>query len=264
MYLSEEEQLKTDKMFLTKDDLKLSYGVDLTIGKAYIDRPVPQDNLYWKGRTIYVPGASGYIFMPIFADLLRRAGVDIGFLVSEGFFKINEAILHSAALLEHQKIDWVSHVESSIAIVEPHVQQVELFDELKDYLLSNKPEKTKATRFGTPFPSLNRADSYLLSLVCIPKIGFDVQKAIDGWYAMITYFLLMDDLADIREDLINGEENAIVDAGMNEQGIQRIEQMMEDGITKLNAVNPVLANRIEHKKSLIDIAQLIESIRRSL
>ncbi len=251
-------------MFLTKDDLKLSYGVDLTIGKAYVDRPVPQNNLYWKGRTIYVPGASGYIFMPIFADLLRRAGVDIAFLVSEEFFKISEAILHSAALLEHQKIDWLSHVESSIAIVEPHVQQVELFDELKHYLLANKPVKTTTTRFGTPFPSLNRADSYLLSLSCIPKISFDVQKAINGWYAMITYFLLMDDLADIREDLINGEENAIVDAGMNEQGIEMIEQMMEEGIVKLNAINPVFANRIEHKKSLIDIAQLIESIRRSL
>lgn len=250
-------------MFLTKDDLKLSYGVDLTIGKAYIDRPVPKDNLYWKGRTIYVPGASGYIFMPIFADILKRAGVDLAFLLSEDFFYINEGILHSAALLEHQQIDWPSHVNASLGIVEPHVKQGELFAELKDYLLSNKPVKKESTRLGTPFPSLNRADSYLLSLACIPKNGFMVQKAIDGWYAMITYFLLMDDLADIREDLINGEENAIVDAGMNKQGIQKIEEMMEEGIVKLNAVNPVLANRIEHKKSLIDIAQLIESIRRS-
>ena len=29
-------------------------------------------------------------------------------------------------------------------------------------------------------------------------------------------------------------------------------------------INPVLANRIEHKKSLIDVAGLVESIRRSL
>ncbi len=111
---------------------------------------------------------------------------------------------------------------------------------------------------------LNRADSYLLSLSCIPKNSFDTQKAIDAWYAMITYFLLMDDLADIREDLIHGEENAILDAGLNEQGVKKIELMMEEGINKLNAINPVLANRIEHKKNLIDIPQLVESIRRSL
>ncbi|MEY3376790.1 MAG: hypothetical protein RL463_1100, partial [Bacteroidota bacterium] len=30
MYLSEEEPQKVDNMFLTKDDLKLSYGVELT------------------------------------------------------------------------------------------------------------------------------------------------------------------------------------------------------------------------------------------
>lgn len=251
-------------MFLTKDDLKLSYGVDLTIGKAYVNRPVPQNNLYWKGRTIYVPGASGYIFMPIYADLLRRSGVDISFILSEDFFKINESILHSAALLEHHKTDWQAHVRECIAIVEPHAKGQELLNELKLYLLSSKPVKSEATRFGTLFPSLNRADSYLLSLACIPTFSFDQQNAIDGWYAMITYFLLMDDLADIREDLINGEENAIVDAGFNQQGIERIVNMMEDGIEKLTQINPVLANRIEHKKSLIDLPQLIKSIRRGL
>jgi hypothetical protein len=39
---------------------------------------------------------------------------------------------------------------------------------------------------------------------------------------------------------------------------------MESGISKLDKINPVLANRIEHKKSLIDVSGLVESIRRSL
>jgi hypothetical protein len=251
-------------MFLTKDDLKLSYGVDLTIGKFYIDRKVPQDNLYWKGRSIYVPGASGYIFMPIYADLLRRSGAELSFLLDKVFFAINESILHSAALLEHQQIDWTTHIHQCLQVVAPHVQHVSLFEELQKYLLNNKPIKTEGSKLGTDFPSLNRADSYLLSLSCIPGNNFDAQKALDAWYAMITYFLLMDDLADIREDLLHGEENAILEAGLNEQGVKRIEQMMVEAINKLNAINPVLANRIEHKKSLIDIPQLIESIRRSL
>lgn len=251
-------------MFLTKDDLKLSYGVDLLIGKAYVDREVPKDNLYWKGRTIYVPGASGYIFMPIYADILRRSGASISFLLSDVYFSVNESILHSAALLEHRQIDWATHIEQCIAIVSPRVTRVSLFEELKQYLLAHKPVKSQGSRLGTDFPSLNRADSYLLSLACISDDSFDEQKAIDGWYAMITYFLLMDDLADIRDDLVNGEENAIVEAGLNQQGIDKVESMMNDGINKLNLINPVLANRIEHKKSLIDIAHLIESIRLSL
>ncbi len=251
-------------MFLTKDDLKLSYGVDLAIGKFYVDRQVPQDNLYWKGRSIYVPGASGYIFMPIYADLLKRSGAETSFLLSEVFLTINESILHSAALLEHQQVDWNAHVRQCIEIVKPHVQHFSLFEELQKYLLKNKPIKTEGCRLGTDFPSLNRADSYLLALSCIPGNSFDIQKAIDAWYAMITYFLLMDDLADIRNDLLHGEENAILEAGLNEQGVQKIEQMMGEAITKLNTISPVLANRIEYKKSLIDIPQLVESIRRSL
>lgn len=251
-------------MLLTKDDLKLSYGVDLLIGKAYVDRMVPTNNLYWKGRKIYIPGASGYIFMPIYADILRRSGTSVAYLLSEIHFSINESILHSAALLEHQQIDWHTHIEQSIAIVFPHVTRVALFEELKQYLLAHKPLKKIDSRFGTNFPSLNRADSYLLSLSCIPDPGFDEQKAIDGWYAMITYFLLMDDLADIREDLTNNEENAIVEAGFNQEGIEKIASMINESIDKLYSINPVLANRIEHKKSLIDIPHLIESIRRSL
>lgn len=251
-------------MFLTKDDLKLSYGIDLIIGKAYVDRAVPEDNLYWKGRAIYVPGASGYIFMPIYADLLRRSGASISYLLSEVYFSINESILHSAALLEHQQIDWVTHIDQCIAIVSPHITRPSLFEELKQYLMAHKPTKTEGSRLGTDFPSLNRADSYLLSLACIPDADFNEQKAFDAWYAMITYFLLMDDLADIREDITNNEENAIVEAGLNQQGLDKIESMMNEGIDKLNLINPVLANRIEHKKSLIDIPHLIESIRRSL
>lgn len=251
-------------MFLTKDDLKLSYGVDLAIGKAYVDRAVPVDNLYWKGRTIYVPGASGYIFMPIYADLLRRANASVSYLLSDAYFSINESILHSAALLEHKQIDWAKHIEECILIVAPYITREKLFEELKQYLLAQKPIKSQQSRLGTDFPSLNRADSYLLSLACIPDLSFDEQKAIDGWYAMITYFLLMDDLADIKEDLLNGEENAIVEAGLNQDGIEKVESMMNAGIDILNLINPVLANRIEHKKSLIDIPQLVESIRRAL
>jgi hypothetical protein len=251
-------------MFLTKDDLKLSYGVDLEIGKSYVDRRVPKDNLYWKGRTIYLPGASGYIFMPIYADLLRRSGVSISNLINDVYLSINESILHSAALLEHKEIDWAKHIQECISIVTPLVTRKSLFEELKQYLLLQKPIKSQSSRLGTDFPSLNRADSYLLSLACIPDTDFDEQKAISAWYAMISYFLLMDDLADIRDDLLNGEENAVVEAGLNQDGINKIESMMNGGIEILNLINPVLANRIEHKKSLIDIPHLVESIRRSL
>ncbi|NBO59062.1 MAG: hypothetical protein EBU73_09050, partial [Chitinophagia bacterium] len=91
-------------MFLTKDDLKLSYGVDLHIGAKFVDRPVPLNNLYWKNRTIYLPGAPGYIFIPIYFDILRRSGASLDELFDESFLQSSESILHSAALHEYEEI----------------------------------------------------------------------------------------------------------------------------------------------------------------
>jgi hypothetical protein len=250
-------------MFLSKDDLKLAYGVDMLIGETYVNRPVPQDNLYWKNRKIYVPSAPGYTFMPIFSDLLYRCGADRQQLLGEDFLQVSESILHSAALLEHKQLDWEAHVAEVIALVAPGVIDRKLFEELKAYAGKSHPLKTGDERLGTSFPSLNRADSYLFSLVIINNPSFDVSKAIRAWYALMTYFLILDDLADIREDLLNGEENVLIDAGLDETGAEKVMEMIDESIATMNLVNPVMANRIEHKKSLINLHEIIRSIRQS-
>jgi hypothetical protein len=250
-------------MFLSKDDLKLAYGVDMLIGETYVNRKVPHDNLYWKNRKIYVPSAPGYTFMPIFSDLLYRCGADRQQLISEDFLQLSEAILHSAALLEHQQLDWAAHVTEVIALVAPSVVDQKLFEELKTYAGSSHPLKKGDTRLGTVFPSLNRADSYLFSLVILNNSSFDLEKAIRAWYALMTYFLILDDLADIREDLLNGEENVLIDAGLNDEGAAKITNMIDESIRTMHLVNPVMANRIEHKKSLINLHEIIRSIRQS-
>ena len=250
-------------MFLSKDDLKLAYGVDMLIGETYVNRQVPQDNLYWKNRKIYVPSAPGYTFMPIFSDLLFRCGADRQTLISEDFLKLSEAILQSAAQLEHNKIGWTAHVTEVIALVTPHVCHTNLFEDLKKYASNAYPIKTPEGKFGTEFPSLNRADSYLFSLVIINSPSFDVDRAIRAWYSLITYFLILDDLADIREDLLNGEENVLIDAGLSDAGAEKITQMIDESISTMHLINPVMANRIEHKKSLINLHEIIRSIRHS-
>jgi|694.fasta_scaffold12430_3 hypothetical protein len=250
-------------MFLSKDDLKLAYGVDMLIGETYVNRKVPQDNLYWKNRKIYVPSAPGYTFMPIFSDLLYRCGADRQELIGEDFLNLSEAILHSAALLEHKQLGWEAHTDEVVALVAPSIVDGKLFEELKAYAGKLHPIKTVSGRLGAAFPSLNRADSYLFSLVVINSPSFDVDKAIRAWYALMTYFLILDDLADIREDLLNGEENVLIDAGLDEAGAEKVMQMIDESISTMNLVNPVMANRIEHKKSLINLHEIIRSIRHS-
>lgn len=248
-------------MFLTKHDLKLSYGIDLEIGAFYADRKLPTDNLYWKGRKIYLPGAPGYLFIPIFADLMRRAGAPKKDLLNEKYVQSCESILHAAALQEHGQISWSENLERSLMAVKPHENALPLYLEIKEYLSKGTGSKNVGTRLGTDFPSLNRADTYLLSITMLDVITFNVDLVIQSWYALMTYFLILDDLADIKEDLINKEENVLLDAGLNERGADMVENMISKSISVMEKINPVMANRIDHKKSLIDLHAIIRSIR---
>lgn len=246
-------------MFLSKDDLKLAYGVDMQIGEAYVNRVLPEGNLYWKNRKIYIPESPGYYFMPIFSDLLLRHGVPKDMLLHEKTFFVAEQILHAAALLEYEQCTWHEHIAYIHNVLINNVVNHGLYKELSEYLDVNDRPIEKG-RFGTRFPSLNRADSYLFLLVTIPPGIFDLEGAIGSWYAMMTYFLILDDLVDIKDDLREKAENAFVEAGLDDNGIKLIEQMIHDSYDSLLTVNPVLANRIDHKRKTMDLTNLIRSI----
>ena len=247
-------------MFLSKHDLKLAYGVDMQIASAFVDRKVPIQNLYWKSREIYVPSAPGYYFMPIFSDLLFRCGADKKYLLSDEYFYISENILHSAALLEYEMVTWEKHIQEIFDFIIPYIKRPELFAHLKRYFAQPILKKDNNSFLGTDFPSLNRADSYLLILSCIPTNEFNEQKAIKSWYALMTYFLILDDLADIKDDLIKIQENVLIDVGLNDIGIKTIYNMIDESYDFLSTINPIMANRIDHKREIMDLQELLKSI----
>jgi hypothetical protein len=95
---------------------------------------------------------------------------------------------------------------------------------------------------------LNRADSYRYLLSIIQSPSFNLEKALKGWYALMTYFLLLDDLAYIREYIRTGQPNALMDAGLNDYGEKLIGEMIDKSIHDMEEINPVMSNRIDHKK----------------
>jgi hypothetical protein len=244
-------------MFLSKDDLKLTYGVDMEIGRAYVDRRVPAGNLYWKKRHLYVTPMPGYVFMPIFADLAFRCGIPKQEILSESYLALAEDIMHSAGKLEAGEIGWTEHVAEAESLAMKGLRNESFMNDLRDYF-AGRPTP-EGMRFGSPFPSLKRADTYLFSLT---RIAFDREtqrNLLDAWYALITYFLILDDLDDIRKDFEKKEENAVIDAGLSEEGATRIIAMMDESYTLMMRVNPVMANRIDHKRSTIDVRAIIRS-----
>lgn len=247
-------------MFLTKDDLKLSYGVDLHLAEAYVNRRVPSDNLYWKDRMIYLPAAPGYIFMPIFSDLLLRSGVNKAILLDERNMLFQEKILHLAAMLEYKKMDWREHTQAVVNLAREECTDIDLFKALQHYLIDGAATEIDNVKLGTGFPSLNRADSFLYSLVRLDPSAYDRSKAIKGWYALVSYFLILDDLADIKDDLKKGEENILSETGFDHSGLRKIAAMLEESRQVMQYINPVMGNRIDHKISVIDLPAVVRSI----
>lgn len=244
-------------MFLSCDDLKLAYGVDMEIGRFYVDRKVPADNFYWKKRHLYIPPVPGYYFMPIFSDLAYRSGIEKSLILSEDFIGLAEQILDSAGRLEQKDISWEEHINECIQFAEIKLANKGFLEDLKSYFAGNK-EKASVP-LGTPYPSLNRADAYLFALCAISFDQDKKAKLVESWYALITYLLILDDLVDIKEDLKNSEENAILEAGLSERGAAIITEMINRSFVQMEKINPVMANRIDHKRQILDVEAIIRS-----
>lgn len=248
---------KSQKMFLSADDLKLSYGVDMEIGRTYVDRKVPEGNRYWQKRHLYIPPVTGYFFMPIFSDLAYRSGIPLSELLSERYLSLAERILDSAGRLEGREIDWDTHVAECIGAASADIRNPGFLQDLRHYFSGQRA--LASIPLGTPYPSLNRADTYLFSLCTIPFNDDVKARVVEAWYALMTYFLILDDLVDIRDDFRDKEENAVIEAGLTAQGAQIIERMIKESHDSMERINPVMANRIDHKRQIIDVATIIQS-----
>ena len=115
----------------------------------------------------------------IFSDLLFRIGADKNSLLAEDQLKTAEKILHSAALLEHTHINWQEHIQQVSKIL-PHSSSISANAELVDYLQGGLKPQKQGLELGTKFPSLNRADSYLLSLTTLDVNSFENSVFIDA------------------------------------------------------------------------------------
>ena len=81
----------------------------------------------------------------------------------------------------------------------------------------------------------------------------------DAWYALITYYLIVDDLEDIQPDFEQQEENAVLEAGLSDQGAKAIEALIHQSYHVMNAVNPVIANRVDHKRQFMNVKGIIDA-----
>lgn len=248
-------------MFTTKDDLKLFYGIDMRIGQYFIDRKIPENNLYWKDRYLYINPVPGYLFIPAYADLQYRLGLAKEVILSEGHVQFCEAILQSVGKEEFENIGHEAHINECIEITLPYCKNFALLEELKQYFAGKN--QINGIDFGLPLKALNRGDSYLFTLCFFEFDDETKKKLIDAWHALMVFFLLIDDLDDLKADAMSGDENSILEAGLSTQGIKKVEELMHRSYNTMNLVNPVLANRIDYNWEQIDLKNVMDNFLKS-
>jgi hypothetical protein len=234
-------------MFTSKKTLVDGFGVDTEIAAFFVDRKVPDQNDYWKGRLLYVSSGTGYLFIPLWFDLQHKIGLDKDVLLNEEFVKLSEAILDSAAKHEMNKISLGQHIENCKALVDGKVRQAALYNDLLTFF--GDPSLKPYKNIGTVSSALNRGDSLLFTLCVLDADTETINKLLRGWQALVPSFLLMDDVMDLEEDKKNGEENSIADFGEGSEGVIGALDYLANNFEFLKTYNLKLGNTFE--KALI-------------
>lgn len=227
-------------MFTSKQTLVENFGIDSEIAAFFVNRKIPEGNSYWKGRLLYISSGTGYLFIPLWFDLQFKIGIEKTTLLNEAYIQIGEAILNSAAKHEMSQLTLAQHIDNCKALVEAHIKQHALYNDLLTYFqnFSLRPYKN----LGTISPALNRGDSMLFMLCVLDCDTVILDKLIAGWQALVPSFLLMDDVMDIEEDKINGEENSIIDFGTGSTGVKNALNHLAGNFEFLKRYNEKLGN----------------------
>ena len=226
-------------MYISTIQLEREMGVDKRIGKFFVDRKVPDNNSFWKGRLLYVSFGNGYLSIPVYYDILYRLGLPVEVLLDEKHILFMESLMHFAILHERNEITFVEELSRIRKLLVGRIRDSDYYSALNLYL--DQTILKPLGPFGLPFPSLNRADVFLYILCDLPLSKQQWQKAIRYWYALHPNYLVMDDIRDFVKDRDNGDENVIIDLGKGLEGFEKTFMIYRKNCATLEEINPLLA-----------------------
>lgn len=228
-------------MFTSIRFLTGQLGIDPDIAKFFVDRAVPEGNRYWKDKLLYVSRGTGYLFIPLVYDLLLRLGVDKDALLAEEHVQRMERILDSAGMVEFDGLSGAAHVDHCRQIMKDGVRNRWFWAALENYFDAGTP----VDPLGHPIPPLNRADTFLFSLCDLDMEEGLTRKFLGYWYALIAFFLMLDDVMDWEEDQRLGEENAVRHLGEGPGALDTAMEMLQRDLHTLAKLNPQLETHFE-------------------
>jgi hypothetical protein len=213
--------------------------VDRRIGRFFVDRRLPENNSLWKDRLLYISFGNGFLFIPVYYDILYRIGIPLEILLDEKHIEFMEQIMHFSTLHERNEISFTEELASLRGLLRGRVQDTEYYSALNNYL--EQPGQGSLGSFGLPFHSLNRGDVFLYILCDLPLNKAQWELAIRYWYALVPSYLLLDDVRDYEDDMEKGEDNVVIDLGGGVEAFEKTFELFRKNCETLSELNPTLA-----------------------
>ena len=226
-------------MFISVNQFERDMGVNKTIARFFVDRKLPENNSFWKGKLLYIGYGNGYVSIPVFYDILFRIGIPLEELLDEKHIHFMEQLMHFAILQEKNEISIPEELKCIRALLTGRIKDLQYYDALSNYL--DQPVLRPLGLFGLRHPSLNRADVFLYILCDLHLTAIQWERALRYWYALHPSYLIIDDIRDYLKDKEDGEENVVIDLGDGPEGFERTFSMLHKNGEIMKEINPLLA-----------------------
>jgi hypothetical protein len=226
-------------LFISVNQFEREMGVNKTIGRFFVDRKLPENNSFWKGRLLYISFGNGFVSIPVYYDILYRIGVPLEILLSEIHIVFMEKLMHYAIEQEKKEISKTEELNFIRDMLKGRIKNPDYYTSLNQYL--DQPVLRPMGSFGLPHPSLNRADVFLYVLCDLPLTDTQWVSALKYWYALHPTYLIMDDVRDFTKDKDEGEENVVIDLSEGAEGFEKTLEMYRRNCDILEEINPPLA-----------------------
>lgn len=230
-------------MVVTAHMLHHDMGVDEEIANYFANqRPVPQQNLFWQGKHIYLSAGFGTLTIPLVYDLQFKMGVDKADLLHDTHVTLMEAGFDLLSRYESGFIDLPGFLQTCKLLLADKVKQQHLAEDLFSFLSGNMPAYFE---FDRQHLSLARSDMFLFTLTDLNVSDEWVKVFLPYWYAVARPILIMDDFVDLEDDRLTGEkENIIIELGNNPEAIYKAFELGMDDLHRLATINEKLAKHI--------------------
>lgn len=221
-------------------------GIDAVIADYFANqRPVPQQNLFWKNKLIYLYAGFGTLTIPIVFDLQNKLGIDHEQLLNNEHVLLMEQGFDLLRRFEDKLIDRNDFLQGCKDLLSGKIKQARLAEDLFSVFSEQKPSYFPLDQTS---PALSRSDMFLFTLVDLPVSDTWVTEFIPYWYAVARPILIFDDFLDLETDRLSGEsENVIIEFGNDRNAIYKAFELGLADITLLANINAKLAGFMRRK-----------------